>query len=436
MEKKYQIFISSTYEDLKAVRAKAIHTILSMNQFPAGMELFSAADEEQWQIIKETIDSSDYYVLIVGRKYGSIINEGSDKGISYTEKEFNYAVKKGIPILAFIMDRNAALDGSKIETDPSKLARLNAFLEKVKNGRMVKFWKNEDEFSAQLSQSLYKSMMRGNRPGWVRTTEFNIEESHARILDLTERIHVLERLNADLKLENNRKPKLWVEVISPHDQRNANLSVTDGEIRFKVVPVYMDDAEQGIDYKDICGRTVHCSKDDVRKFRHLCKNGFVINFGVHNDGEAIATGVRIHWEFPNELLVISLSELEDLYNEANITFSKNAYQNWKNRFFEPKQKRQQNASSDSDKEKFISLDELSLNDEIANVLDPSFSNDVVSIFPGEVLFDKAEVRHRDWDFVDGVYVLPTTSGEFSIKVSILCNEMAEPVEQIIKVVIE
>ncbi len=100
MEKKYQVFISSIYKNLKDVRARAIYTILSMNQFPAGMELFSAADEEQWQIIKETIDSSDYYVLIVGRKYGSIIPEDPDAGISYTEKEFNYALEQGIPVLA------------------------------------------------------------------------------------------------------------------------------------------------------------------------------------------------------------------------------------------------------------------------------------------------------------------------------------------------
>lgn len=44
MEKKYQFFISSTYEDLKVEREKAIFTILSMDQFPVGMELFSAAD--------------------------------------------------------------------------------------------------------------------------------------------------------------------------------------------------------------------------------------------------------------------------------------------------------------------------------------------------------------------------------------------------------
>lgn len=45
LEKKYQFFISSTYEDLKEERNKAIQAILTMNQFPIGMEMFSAADD-------------------------------------------------------------------------------------------------------------------------------------------------------------------------------------------------------------------------------------------------------------------------------------------------------------------------------------------------------------------------------------------------------
>lgn len=432
MEKKYQIFISSTYEDLKDVRAKAIYTILSMNQFPAGMELFSAADEEQWQIIKETIDSSDYYVLIVGRKYGSIITEGPDAGISYTEKEFNYALERGIPVLAFVMDSNASVEGSKFETDPKKLEGLNAFLSKVKTGRLVKFWRNADEFSAQLSQTLYKAMMRGNRPGWVRTTEFNIEESHARILELTERVHTLEGLNSDLRLENNRKPNLWVEVKPDYEYKDENLEISDNSVHFKVVPVYMKDAEHGIDYSDVAGHKVHCSVEDVRKYRYLCKNGFVVNFRVHNDGDARATGVRVHWAFPNELLVISLRELQDLFEEQKIRTSQNAYKSWNKRFFEPDDATVEDSAGD----KFISFDELSVNDEIADILDPSDSNEVVSIFPGEVIFDKEEVRHLDWDYVSGVYVLPTEAGEFEIKVSILCNEMPVPKEQRIKVVIE
>ena len=101
MDKKYQVFISSTYTDLIEARMKVRDAILSMYHFPVGMELFGAANEEQWQIISETIDSSDYYVLIIGQRYGTLIPEGfPDAGISYTEKEFRYALEKGIPILA------------------------------------------------------------------------------------------------------------------------------------------------------------------------------------------------------------------------------------------------------------------------------------------------------------------------------------------------
>ena len=63
MDKKYQVFISSTYKDLMEARAKVRDVILSMYHFPVGMELFGAANEEQWQIISETIDSSEVSIL-------------------------------------------------------------------------------------------------------------------------------------------------------------------------------------------------------------------------------------------------------------------------------------------------------------------------------------------------------------------------------------
>ena len=48
LNKKYQIFISSTFIDLEEERKAVQETILSMYQFPIGMEMFSAGDEEQW----------------------------------------------------------------------------------------------------------------------------------------------------------------------------------------------------------------------------------------------------------------------------------------------------------------------------------------------------------------------------------------------------
>ena len=56
MDKRYQVFVSSTYADLKEERSKVIQALMEMDCIPAGMELFPAADEEQWAFIQKVID--------------------------------------------------------------------------------------------------------------------------------------------------------------------------------------------------------------------------------------------------------------------------------------------------------------------------------------------------------------------------------------------
>lgn len=55
MERKYQVFISSTYEDLKTERQAAISCLLDMNCIPVGMEQFPASSLSQWEYIKKMI---------------------------------------------------------------------------------------------------------------------------------------------------------------------------------------------------------------------------------------------------------------------------------------------------------------------------------------------------------------------------------------------
>ena len=200
MEKKYQIFISSTFDDLKEERQKVRDTILSMYQFPIGMEMFSAADEEQWNIIKETIDSSDYYVVIIAQRYGSIIENGADKGISYTQKEFLYAKKQGIPILAFIMDDSVPVTSDKVETDELKKKRLSEFKEKAKKGRIVEWWKSGDELARKVAVALSKEIQKEKRPGWIRA-DSNLKKS-----DEKDNALCVDEKNA--KLEIKKYPNL------------------------------------------------------------------------------------------------------------------------------------------------------------------------------------------------------------------------------------
>ena len=214
MEKKYQIFISSTYKDLIEARSKVRDAILSMMHFPVGMEMFNAADEEQWEIIQETIDSSDYYVLILGQRYGSVIESGSDAGISYTEKEFRYAREKKIPVLVFIIDDDVAIKPEFIEKDPESIKKLADFKTEAKKGRTVQWWTNIDELAREVSESLHQQMDRKKRPGWIRGDAFDIEASHAEILSLNKKIRELEQENAELKSQIvKRVPELMAAVV-------------------------------------------------------------------------------------------------------------------------------------------------------------------------------------------------------------------------------
>ena len=90
LKTRYQIFISSTFIDLKEERQKVIETILRLEHFPIGMELFHADDQNQWRQIKQAIDDSDFYILIIAHRYGSL----TSRNISFTEKEYNYAKLK------------------------------------------------------------------------------------------------------------------------------------------------------------------------------------------------------------------------------------------------------------------------------------------------------------------------------------------------------
>lgn len=90
MEIKYQVFVSSTYKDLLEERQEVMQALLELDCIPVGMELFPAADDDQWTLIKRLIDDCDYYILIAGGRYGSVNKEG----ISYTQMEYEYALSR------------------------------------------------------------------------------------------------------------------------------------------------------------------------------------------------------------------------------------------------------------------------------------------------------------------------------------------------------
>lgn len=203
MDKRYQVFISSTYEDLKHERDAVIKAVLEMGHFPVGMEMFNAADEEQWVTIQREIDRSDYYLLIVAHRYGSTI--AAEGGISYTEKEFDYAVSTNVPRIGFVIDKGVSWEPTFVDQGKQK-KRLDQFKTKVK-GRPVDFWKSRDDLATKVVLSLGKLIANTNRPGWQRGNG-TTEEVAGALARLAEDNSRLREENAQLKLLTDPKTQL------------------------------------------------------------------------------------------------------------------------------------------------------------------------------------------------------------------------------------
>lgn len=154
MNKKLQVFVSSTYTDLIEERQAAVQAILDAGHIPAGMELFKAG-KSQMQTIKKWIDESDVYMLILGGRYGSIEEES---GLSYTELEYRYALSKNMPFLPIVLDDSflhtkAASEGASAIFEEKNVNKYNKFKADIKK-KIVPSPKNLDQISTIIHSNL------------------------------------------------------------------------------------------------------------------------------------------------------------------------------------------------------------------------------------------------------------------------------------------
>lgn len=196
MEKRYQVFVSSTYVDLKEERQHVTQALMEMDCIPAGMELFPATDEEQWEFIKRVIDDCDYYLLIIGGRYGSTTEEG----ISYTEKEYDYAVEIGLKVVALLHEKPDNIPIGKSDISPELREKLKSFREKASNNRLIKFWNEPKELPGLVALSLSKTIKMFPAIGWVRATAVSNEE-------LLGELNELRKENNALRSELSKAPK-------------------------------------------------------------------------------------------------------------------------------------------------------------------------------------------------------------------------------------
>lgn len=184
LARKYSIFISSSFKDLKEARHQLLVEILKIGHIPIGMEMFHAGDALNLTVIEKAIRECDIFVILVGARMGESIGIGDEKKRCFVEWEYELARGIGMPIIVFLLDETEyqkereKLPLSDIERQNDiTLAEFRKEVQQASEGygkRIVEFFSYNDigDLRAKLSNAIKLEfpLLSG---GWVSGNQYD-----------------------------------------------------------------------------------------------------------------------------------------------------------------------------------------------------------------------------------------------------------------------
>ena len=99
---KHHIFIGSTLDDLKSERKELPSIVMELGHIAVMADYLDDSAKNTPKLLKKIIEECDYFLALVAHKYCD-----KDGKTSPLVKECSIAAKKGIPVLALIIDDKA-----------------------------------------------------------------------------------------------------------------------------------------------------------------------------------------------------------------------------------------------------------------------------------------------------------------------------------------
>lgn len=260
INKKLQVFVSSTYTDLIEERQAAVQAILDAGHIPAGMELFKAG-KSQMQTIQKWIDESDVYMLILGGRYGSIEEES---GLSYTELEYRYALSKNMPVFAIVLEDSflftkAASLGKDTIFEKDNTDKYNFFKNFVKK-QIVKFINNIEQISSTIKSQINDIINdKYDLCGWIRNDKKVFDSSEELDSYIAKQIYKAKKCVYDLT---------WKDYYNNSSMRSDYNSYIKAQYAF--LSNAKEILERGIFYREIF-TFPHKRNERINKMQELIK---------------------------------------------------------------------------------------------------------------------------------------------------------------------
>lgn len=266
---------------------------MELDCIPAGMELFPATDEEQFEFIKRIIDDCDYYLLIIGGRYGSTTTQG----ISYTEKEYDYAIEKGIKVIALLHENPNGIPYEKSEQNDTSRKLLESFRNKAATGRLVRFWKTAEDLPGIVALSMAKTIKMFPATGWIRADLAENRESSKELTRLSIENHELREELTALK-ESLKKTA-----------SNKEIKEILGASEIEVHIFYKDSKDWEPQKSTTLLRVFSIVAPELMQEKSTTDINHLLAFNLKDDSERALRG---NWPLPSNLITDWLADLAAL----------------------------------------------------------------------------------------------------------------------------
>lgn len=190
---------------MQGARESLMLPLLEQGLVPTGLESREAETSNNLMpVVQKLIDSSDYFILIVGARYGTL----SPMGLSEVHREYIYAATKRKPIIAFIHDNPALLPAAQQPTTQDERVRREDFVRLLEEKVPCHRWTSESALK-DVARKVIPNLIREHRaPGWVRADQGGVAGktvSNSEVASLKARIAALEKERDDF-LQQARPP--------------------------------------------------------------------------------------------------------------------------------------------------------------------------------------------------------------------------------------
>lgn len=259
MNKIYTAFISSEFKSLRDERKEVIDSLLDFRVLPIGMEHFTVSTNGEFSDIQELIDESDFFIMLMGKNYGSC----DDNGVSWTEREYEYALLKKKPVIVIICDELIP----NLAADPNKLSEQE--LKQVKFSKKINFARSvSKEFNIKTIVNQFLATYNFSKcVGWTR------------IEDTSMTAEQLEEWKEENKMYDIGG--IWYHIhLSEEDEKYIRIGTVVVQQNFtpnNYSAIHMEGSNYSVDYYD--------EENDTFKENRMKSSKFVGEYKLQENGE-------------------------------------------------------------------------------------------------------------------------------------------------------